>query len=118
MPISTYYQENREKCLTQQKEYYSRNKEKCKAYSKKWYDDLYNGNKDWAIEYLGGECSHCKGKFHRSVYDFHHLNPEEKETGLAKLLKKRNRDNIKEELDKCILLCANCHRIEHHKKEE
>lgn len=67
-----------------------------------------------AIEYCGNVCAHCGGAFPPAVYDFHHVNPEEKEVLISKIMS-HSWDNIRKELDKCILLCANCHRIEHNK---
>lgn len=69
-------------------------------------------NKIKAIDYKGGLCARCGGKFHAAVYDFHHVNLEEKEADPGSLMH-RTWERIKEELDKCILLCANCHRLTH-----
>lgn len=66
----------------------------------------------WAIEYLGGCCSKCDIKYPHYVYDFHHIDPTTKETGIANLLL-LTFEKLKIELDKCNLLCANCHREEH-----
>ena len=63
-----------------------------------------------AIEYLGGKCKDCGGKFHHSVYDFHHLDPNEKDINPSAAF---SRKNWKSEIDKCVLLCANCHRLRH-----
>ena len=74
------------------------------------------GNKIIAIEYLGNSCEHCGIEYdgnNATIFDFHHLDPDEKEFKPAALMS-RHWDNIIEELDKCILLCSNCHRIEHH----
>ena len=68
-----------------------------------------------AIEYCGGKCMHCGGVFSPAVYDFHHINPKEKEVAISKIMS-HSWESIKNELDKCILLCANCHRIEHNKE--
>lgn len=65
-----------------------------------------------AIEYKGGACEDCRGIFPESVYDFHHTDPTKKDISPADALK-RTFAKAKEELDKCILLCANCHRIRH-----
>ena len=65
-----------------------------------------------AIEYLGGKCLDCGGEFHSSVYDFHHLNPNEKEFKPSALFGNKF-ETLKKELDKCVLLCSNCHRIRH-----
>ena len=67
-----------------------------------------------AVDYLGGECVDCKLKTHiLNVYDFHHRDPKEKEFAFGKV--NHSFENLKSELDKCDLLCANCHRIRHSK---
>lgn len=71
-------------------------------------------SKQVAIDALGGECADCRGVFPPAVYDFHHLDPSEKEYNLGDVIRrKRNREVIADELSKCVLLCANCHRIRH-----
>lgn len=65
-----------------------------------------------AIARLGGKCSHCNSIFHPAVYDFHHVDPTTKEIGTGQLMN-ATEERLNKELDKCILLCANCHRIEH-----
>jgi hypothetical protein len=69
-------------------------------------DSKYRRNKEKAVEYLGGKCELCGYNKDRSALVFHHKNPMEKE-GRVKLLGKWVK--AKEELDKCQLLCANCH---------
>lgn len=46
--------------------------------------------------------------------EFHHMNPNEKEFGIAKNGSTRSFEGIKKELDKCILVCSNCHREIHY----
>jgi hypothetical protein len=58
-----------------------------------------------AIIYLGGECKLCGSQ---EDLEFDHKNPSEKEYEIAKLLL-RNRDKLYPELDKCQLLCKECH---------
>jgi hypothetical protein len=68
-----------------------------------------------AIIYKGSQCQRCKlhlNNSHYSVFEFHHHNPKVKESNWTKLRLKPWTAIIKE-LDKCILLCANCHRIVH-----
>ena len=73
-------------------------------------------NKDRAIDYLGGKCKDCGNVFLvQAVYDFHHKNPEEKDFCIGNILG-RGWEKITPELDKCDLLCANCHRIRHHEE--
>lgn len=67
-----------------------------------------------AVEYKGGSCSKCNYSKCIAALEFHHLDPNEKDFGIGsgdiKAWKK-----VKIELDKCIILCANCHREEHEK---
>jgi hypothetical protein len=75
--------------------------------------------KDKAVEYLCGKCVDCGLQSeYTEVYDFHHKNPEEKTMSIALLLDTTKRwERIREELDKCELLCSNCHRIRHAKED-
>jgi len=64
-----------------------------------------------AIEYKGGGCVKCGYKKCEAALEFHHLDPKEKEFLISS--KHCNWDIIKKELDKCILVCSNCHRETH-----
>ncbi len=71
-------------------------------------------NKRLAIEYLGGKCRRCGlVTLIYTIYDFHHKDEKSKEYQIAKYLGSRNWARLKRELDKCTLLCANCHRAIH-----
>ena len=70
-------------------------------------------NKLKAIEYKGGECLDCGGAYPACVYDFHHEDKTTKERNPSAFLGRRLFENAISELDKCVLLCANCHRIRH-----
>ena len=69
--------------------------------------------KEMAIEYKGGCCSKCGYNKCSSALEFHHLDPSKKEFGVMAGGFTRAWDKIKKELDKCILVCANCHREIH-----
>jgi len=69
--------------------------------------------KDKLIEYFGNKCCDCGGTFHKCAYDFHHVNPLEKKFEIAPALD-RNWNTIMEEINKCIMLCSNCHRVRHY----
>lgn len=69
--------------------------------------------KEQAIDYLGGCCFKCKQQFHPAVYEFHHLDPASKDRDPSKMLSLKWA-TIQAELDKCVLLCANCHRLKHY----
>ena len=81
------------------------------------YDTIYSirrgrERKRKSVEYLGGECSFCGIVVPDCAFDFHHEDPEEKELGPREALS-LSWENCKKELDKCVLLCANCHRVHH-----
>jgi len=69
-------------------------------------------NKLKSIKYKGGKCVDCKKKYSPAVYDFHHLNIKKKDAKPTRLMMS-SWEKIKKELDKCVLLCANCHRMRH-----
>jgi hypothetical protein len=68
---------------------------------------------EW-VKRLGGACVHCGGTFPDCVFEFHHINSEEKEYSPSHIFA-RTPSIIEAELKKCVMLCANCHRVEHDK---
>jgi hypothetical protein len=64
-----------------------------------------------AVEYKGGKCHDCGGVFPACVYDFHHLDSSKKDFMIGRT--NRGWDKLRPELDKCDMLCSNCHRIRH-----
>lgn len=69
--------------------------------------------KSMAIAYKGGKCEICGYNRDYSALEFHHRDASKKDFGLSTRGLTRSWKRIKEELDKCILLCANCHREIH-----
>jgi hypothetical protein len=65
-----------------------------------------------AIAHMGGCCADCSGTFHPAAMDFHHLDESAKENNVAALLA-GGWERVVAELEKCVLLCANCHRTRH-----
>jgi hypothetical protein len=59
-------------------------------------------------------CQRCDEEFPPCLH-YHHTRPEEKEYGIAEMVKGGfSKTRILEEMEKCLLLCANCHIKEHH----
>ena len=79
-------------------------------------------NKQWAIDYKGGKCESCGlVPEYLVVLEFHHRNMNEKEFNISResnMCLDSFKKKVTPELDKCALLCANCHRIEHAKWNE
>jgi hypothetical protein len=70
-----------------------------------------------AINYKGGKCIRCGyDKCPRSL-DFHHLDPGEKDFSISQNGDTISFDRIKAEIDKCILVCKNCHGEIHHEQD-
>lgn len=68
-----------------------------------------------AIKYLGGKCEKCNWNGNQAALQFHHKDPKQKDFTIGNVANK-SWDSIKKEIKKCILLCANCHMIEHSTK--
>lgn len=56
-------------------------------------------------------CADCGVKYPPFVMDFHHIDPKQKSFSIGRGRFREGRKKILDEIAKCILLCANCHRI-------
>lgn len=72
---------------------------------KRWVD-----RKRMAIEYLGGKCIRCGYNEHYAAMHFHHVKGKDFTWVKLRLF---SWDRVVKELDRCVLLCANCHAIVH-----
>ena len=63
-----------------------------------------------AVELLGGRCKDCGWSGPIEGFDFHH---EGDKDFLVSRANYKAWDRVREELKKCVLLCAVCHRIRH-----
>lgn len=104
------YHKNKHTKLKHKKEYYIKNKDSIneKTFKRRLYRKLY------AILKLGSICTECKCDLLNEPWnaDFHHLDPLIKENGIANICSS-TMDELNKELEKCILLCGNCHRKLH-----
>jgi hypothetical protein len=68
---------------------------------------------DW-VDSIKAEsgCDRCGSRDPR-VLEFHHRNPSAKEATVGDLIRWCRREEIRAEIAKCDVLCANCHRIKH-----
>ena len=87
------------KCLKCETEAVQKRREKIKA---------------MAIAYKGNKCQCCGYNKCTQALEFHHIDPSQKDFGLGAKGYTRSWDKNKEELDKCVLVCANCHREIHY----
>ncbi|MBN2585598.1 HNH endonuclease [Patescibacteria group bacterium] len=69
--------------------------------------------KELVIEYKGGKCIICGYSKCPAVLELHHLDEATKKFGLGMNGLTRSWERTRQEADKCILVCANCHREIH-----
>lgn len=103
------------------KEYYRlyriANKERIKAYNasrprQKQSRDRVRKRKWSLLQYRGGKCTKCGiicTEENQAIFDFHHEG--EKEINLCPYT--RDMETLKREADRCVVVCANCHRLIH-----
>jgi actin-related protein len=66
------------------------------------------------IEMCGGSCVDCGYKKNISALEFHHLDPNKKSFGIdLRQCSCTKWEKLVEEVSKCVLICANCHRERH-----
>ena len=87
------------------------------SYCRKCFNDnrysLLKQHKITLVNEFGGCCSKCGYDKNISALEFHHLESKEKDFHFGST-KTTNIDKIRIELNKCILVCANCHREIHY----
>jgi len=69
--------------------------------------------REMAIEYKGGKCVLCGYDRCSQALEFHHVGNTGKDFGISDKGYTRSWERVKKEIDKCILICANCHRELH-----
>lgn len=69
--------------------------------------------KELAVEYKGGKCKNCGYNKCIKALEFHHRDPTQKDFGISAHGLTKSWEKIKLELDKCDMLCSNCHKEEH-----
>jgi len=122
-----YYQKNKEKAKAQiSARYLSKKKELLeyqRAYRQQNRQLVTDKNRAKrkqrlldAITLLGGKCSICSQIHDPCVYDFHHTDPTQKDFTIGENMLV-SKERFFSEINKCILVCANCHRIIHHKEK-
>jgi ribosomal protein L32 len=104
-------------CKSCVKEYdharYKENKEKISKQKK----DRRKSIKEWFFDYKSFlKCEIC-GESHIATLDFHHLDKTSKDFNVSNAAKQGfSKRRILEETNKCIILCANCHRKLHYEE--
>lgn len=87
----------------------------CKYCHTKFMKEIYDSKKGFVSEIKSKiKCRKC-GESKSYMLDFHHLDPTVKEADVARMTSNTYRiDRILDEIQKCIVFCANCHREFHY----
>lgn len=111
-PSEEFWETHKNQCKdcrrNYRKQYEKRNREKLALKAK----EKTILRKKQLVDLFGSCCSICQNKYHQSALDFHHVIDDKTEKGVAYFLQSSLK-RAKEEADKCILICANCHRFLH-----
>jgi len=109
-------EERKAKWNAYMREYYQKNKSDINkrfvagGYLKRYFTK----NKAVALTAKGGRCVVCGYAYdgnNAAAFDFHHKDGEQRD--IVGGMSQRGRQQMLEELEKCVLVCANCHRLIH-----
>lgn len=98
----------RECTADRRNQWYADNRERRQEVANKANQD----RKREAVEAFGDKCFDCGMTYKQCVYQFHHLDPKEKDINPSEAFKSPRK--MWEELRKCVMLCANCHMVRHY----
>lgn len=93
-------------------QFYQKRKTLCKSCFNEQLIQSWRDNKVRALKHRGGCCSRCGYKKYIGALEFHHRTPTSKECAWDKMCR-WTWNRIVAEIDKCDILCANCHREVH-----
>ena len=79
---------------------------------------FYQNKKQKIVYVMGGKCALCGYDKNIQALEMHHINPEEKSFTFSNTNKYHTWEETFQEMKKCILLCANCHREVHYPVEQ
>jgi 5-methylcytosine-specific restriction endonuclease McrA len=88
--------------------------EKFKSYQRTYVKKKRSERKAKAIELKGGKCAQCGYDRCSYALEFHHLSHDTKDKDISQFFIRNTWEGVLKELEKCILLCANCHRELHY----
>lgn len=124
------YKQNKEQKGEYDKQWYENNKNKVSQRSKEWYDmhkkEVTKRSKENAQKHCEENkkiltekgmltdcviCGYPKENF--AAIDFHHIIPNTKSATIGSLITRKDNKRLLDEVEKCICLCSNCHRLYH-----
>lgn len=124
-PESSFYFKNKIKNILQSKckecsslsskQHYKKNKDIYKKRARKNNTIYLQRNKEFIDNYKINKCCEICGESHPACLDFHHTDPNIKEKNISRMkVESYSISTIKREIEKCIVVCSNCHRKIHY----
>lgn len=110
--VKKYLEANKEKRYSRRREWYQENKPRMKKYR----DDLLLHRNNFLATLKNVPCMECGNKYPPYVMDFDHREPQEKEFTISGKKIQLPISKLLEEIEKCDVVCANCHRIRTHNR--
>ena len=108
-----------EKRKAYQREYYRKRlaedaefKERHRSFVKRSTAKARAASKDVISEFRKNGCVKC-GEREEACLDAHHIEPDRKDFNIGDAIRDVGMKKLKAELEKCVCLCANCHRKVH-----
>lgn len=108
--VKTYYKKHKKEISEKSRKKWPIKKLRAQPRKK----ELAREKKAQYVAYKGGKCQLCGYSKCISALEFHHKDPKEKEFNIT--VKQTTWEKAKKELDKCIMICVNCHRELHYKQ--
>ena len=108
-----YRAEHPEQVREAHRRHYYANHEETKQKLRRDNKLIRNRRRKLIVGTLGGKCVACGYNSCDAALEFHHLDPTDKKISLSTRDMQLAWEKIEKELEKCILLCANCHRELH-----
>ena len=104
----------KEKQQEYSKKHYKSNADKVKAATKKTKRSF---KQKWKEFKSTLSCLEC-GVYHPAILDFHHIDPEMKNDSVHKMVQAGSYKKAIEEVQQCVVLCSNCHRVYHYNERQ
>jgi hypothetical protein len=121
-----YYMKNKERIKKTNKKWREKNQKRVNEKQKKWREknaikikkrrsEAWETRHKWVSDYASAKtCLFC-GEKDPACLVFHHRNPEEKEQPVSRMVSQGcSIAKIQKEIEKCDVLCENCHAKLHH----
>jgi hypothetical protein len=108
--MSSHYERNKEKYKAKAQRDWAENKEARYARRMERLRSRYQELDEYKEEQGCAEC----GEARPYVLQFHHIEPDAKESTISNLVNSASMDRVWAEVDKCVVLCANCHMALHY----